>query len=259
MAEIEKVLMTERSGGGNDAATMAALWGQQNQWNNPLMYLVFLEIFKQRNNCEGVNGYQQLSNQMQDNQNSNLLMDAIRGNGNALSSLASNLNCDFNTLNSAVCSVQSAIDKVAGQVGYSAEKVINAANMGDCRIIEAINNCCCNTQQSILKMGYENQLANERQTNTLLSRIDTLNSIMQSGFASVGYETQKQTCDILNNNNANSQRIIDTLNNHWRQELESKYQDVKAELVQVRTVNDLSQQIAALAAKLPTTTSTTTT
>jgi len=96
---------------------------------------------------------------MSDNQNSNLLMDGIKGNTNAISSLASNLNCDFNTLNSAICNVQSAIQNVAAQTGFSAERVINAINMGDCGIITAVKDCCCNTQQSILKMGYEQQLA----------------------------------------------------------------------------------------------------
>ena len=55
-------------------------------------------------------------------------MDAVKGNNNAITQLASNLNCDFNSLNSAICAV-------AGKVGFSAEKVINAANLGDLNIV----------------------------------------------------------------------------------------------------------------------------
>jgi hypothetical protein len=36
-------------------------------------------------------------------------MDGIKGNASAVSTLAANLNCDFNTLNAAICNVQSAI------------------------------------------------------------------------------------------------------------------------------------------------------
>lgn len=77
-----------------------------------------------------------IRNQMSDNQNSNLLMDAVKGNNNAITQLASNLNCDFNSLNNAICAVRSGIQDVAGKVGYSAERVINAANLGDLNIVQ---------------------------------------------------------------------------------------------------------------------------
>lgn len=39
--------------------------------------------------------------------------------------------------------------KVGGEVGFSAERVINAVNAGDCNVIKAISDCCCTTQRSI--------------------------------------------------------------------------------------------------------------
>lgn len=33
--------------------------------------------------------------------------------------------------------------KVGGEVGFSAERVINAVNAGDCNVIKAISDCCC--------------------------------------------------------------------------------------------------------------------
>lgn len=59
---------------------------------------------------------------MSDNQNSGLLMDAVKGNNNAITQLASNLNCDFNSLNNAICTVRSGIQDVAGKIGFSAEE-----------------------------------------------------------------------------------------------------------------------------------------
>lgn len=115
-----------------------------------------------------------LRNQMADNQNSNLLMDAVKGTPAALGQLAQNLNCDFGQLQSAVCAVQSAIQQVGGKIDFSAERVINAVSSGDCSVIQAVKDCCCQTQQNIIRTGYENQLGQkdilngiERQTNTL--------------------------------------------------------------------------------------------
>lgn len=135
---------------------------------------------------------------LQDNHNSDLLMQAIKGNDNAIHELATTLNCDFGQLNNSICAIQGAIKEVGGQVGFSAERVINAVNAGDCQVIQAIKDCCCNTQQSILKMGYENQIATLNQTNTLQTAIAGVNTGLERGFSSLAYETQKQTCDLEN-------------------------------------------------------------
>lgn len=78
--------------------------------------------------------------QLQDNQNADCIKSAIQGNGFALSQLAQTLNIDFNTLQKCCCDVQAAIQQVAGQVGFSAERVINAVNLGACNVIQALQN-----------------------------------------------------------------------------------------------------------------------
>ena len=244
---------------GCDPMAMAAMMngGMNGMWNNPFAYLIWL-VFAGRfmgNGWDGNGGgctaqLDSLRNQMADNQNSGLIMDAIKGNQNAIGQLAGNLNCDFNQLQNAICSVKSAIEQVSGQVGFSAERVINAVNMGDCNIIQAIKDCCCTTQKSILEMGYQNQLQNCQQTHQIMGGINTLNTGLERGFANVAYEAQAQTCQLINAGNANTQRIIDTLNCHWNAELQQKYQDARLELSQQR-------QNAFLISQLKTTTTTT--
>lgn len=226
---------------------MALMNGGSNWQNNPFIYLVWM-MFANRmwggeRDCAGNAQYMALQNQISDNQNANLVMDGIKGTTDAVRQLAANLNCDFNTLNSAICDVRSGIQQVAGQIGFSSERVINAVNMGDCNVIQAIQNCCCQTQQSILKMGYENQLANCNQTNVLSNAIQGVNVGLERGFSAVAYETQKQTCDLLNAGNSNTQRIIDVLNNHWNSELQQKYDDVRTELSQYRQSAYLISQL----------------
>lgn len=231
---------------------MMANGGMNGMWNNPFVYLVWMMFAGRFFNNNGLDGgvagqasqnieiqnqLQAIRSQMQDNQNSGLIMDAIKGNASAIGQLASNLNCDFNALNGAICDVRGGIDRLSGQVGFSAERVINAVNMGDCGITQALKDCCCTTQKSILEMGYQNQLQNCQQTNTIMTGINTINTSLERGFSNVAYATQNQTCEIINAGNANTQRIIDTLNNHWNDENQRKIQDLKFELSQERQNN----------------------
>lgn len=153
----------------NDSWPMAAAmmnnggWNQ-NQWmNNPFAYLMFLALFRNGGfgfggdgagiATQGIETQAQLNairTQLQDNQNADCIKSAIQGNGFALSQLAQTLNIDFNTLQKCCCDVQAAIQQVAGQVGFSAERVINAVNLGDCNIIQALQNCCCQTANALM-------------------------------------------------------------------------------------------------------------
>lgn len=239
-----------------DPLAMASMMNN-NQWmNNPFIYLVFLMMFGNgsfwgnRNGLQGAEIQGQidsLRNQMADNQNSNLLMGAIQGNNADLKTLGANLNCDFNQLQNAVCAVRSAVENVAGAVGFSAERVINAANLGDMNIVQQLKDCCCQTQQNIIKMGYEQQLATCNQTNTLQNSIQYVATGVERGFSALGFQNAQDKCDIIRSNQDNTQRIIDTLNNHWQADLQQRYNDARLELSQQR-------QNATLIAALKTTT-----
>ena len=224
-----------------DPLAMASMMNN-NQWmNNPFIYLVFLMMFGNGGfwgNCNSIQGAEiqgqldSLRNQMADNQNSNLIMGAIQGNNCDLKSLASNLNCDFNQLQNSVCAVRSAIEQVGGKIGYSVERVINAANLGDMNIIQQLKDCCCQTQQNIIKMGYEQQLATCNQTNTLQNAIQYVATGVERGFAASSFQNAQDKCDIIRSSQDNTQRIIDTLNNHWQCDLQQRYNDARLELSQ---------------------------
>ncbi len=243
-------------------AMMAAMNGGMNgQWNNPFIYLVWM-MFAQRmwGNGFGNGGLQDaeiqnqiasLRSQMADNHNSDLLMGAIQGNAQDLKTLAASLNCDFNQLQGAICSVRSAIEQVGGQVGFSAERVINAVNMGDCNVIQALKDCCCQTQQNIIRMGYENQLGQKDIESRIQSGLDFVNRSVERGFSATAFQAQQDKCDIIRSSQDNTQRIIDVLNGHWQADLQQRYNDARLELSQQR-------QNAALIAALKTTTTATT-
>lgn len=237
---------------GNNGLETAALLNNMNNGfggNNGMWFLLLLLLGNRGwngfgNGNGGVNTeFSLLQDQAQQNQNTNLLREAMRDNFAATQQLAQNLNCDFNTLNSCCCDLKQAIATVSGQVGFSAERVINAVNMGDCNVIQAIKDCCCTTQKEILTQGYQNQLAICAQTRELRDGQRDLGQAITQGFASSSFETQKQTCDIIQAGNANTQRIIDTLNNHWTNEQAREIQDLKNENSQLKQTQYLAKLI----------------
>lgn len=217
----------------DDWGPMAAMMGGgMNNWmNNPFAYLMFMALLRNGGfgfggdgagaATQGIETQAQLNairTQLQDNQNADCIKSAIQGNGFALSQLAQTLNIDFNTLQKCCCDVQAAIQQVAGQVGFSAERVINAVNLGDCNVIQALQNCCCQTQRDL---GFA----------------------ITQGFSATAFQAQQDKCDILRAGQDNTQRIIDTLNNHWKDEQALKIQDLKFELSQERQNNYFARLI----------------
>lgn len=254
--EAEKIICCD-GGRNNDALAYAAMANanrddDMNQWmNNPFAYIMFMAMFgnggfgwgnrgNQVQDAEIQSKLNQLSTQLQDGNNTNLLMDAIKGNTTALEQLAGNLNCDFNQLQSGVCAVQAAIQQVGGKVGYSAERVINAVNLGDMNIVQQLKDCCCQTQQNIIRMGYENQLGQKDIINGIQQGFAYTNTGIERGFSNIGFQLSSMTCDLKTNANANTQRIIDTLNNHWQEDLQLRLNRAERELSEQRMIAALS-------------------
>ena len=210
-------------------------------WNNPFAYMMMMGMMRymygadwnNRDNGADVqraeiqSQIESLRNQMADNQNSNLLMGAIQGNGNDLKMLASNLNCDFNALQNSICGIQAGIQQLGGQVGFSAERVINAISQGNLQMTIALKDCCCQTQQNIIKMGYDNQLGQKDIVNQMQQGFSYTNTGIERAASNLGFRMQQDKSDIIRAGENNTQRIIDTLTGHWSQEQANEIQDLK--------------------------------
>lgn len=135
----------------------------------------------------GNNGRGGLANEINNDNGRALLMDAIGGNRNALSNLATQLNCTEGQIQSAISALTSQVQSVGNQVGMSGMQTINALQQGNMQIAQQIANCCC-----------ENRLAICQQTGTLQNAINNVAVGQERGFSNVAYETQRQTCDLHN-------------------------------------------------------------
>lgn len=173
------------------------------------------------NGLGGGRGMGQLASELNTDANTACLMQAINGNKEAIATLSTTLNCDFNTLNSAICSIKGGIDKVSGEVGFSAERVINAVQAGDCNLASKLADCCCTTQRSIdavnlnlTKMSYDNQIATANQTaalqataasqfNVLGAKIDAQTTIINDKFCQLEMREMQNRIDLLRADNTN--------------------------------------------------------
>lgn len=148
---------------GVDPNVLLAMQGRNNDgfgeggWFIWVIFLFFLIGWG--GNGFGNNGAGGLGNQLNNDYGREMLLQAINGNGNAISQLATTLNCDINAVQSAINSVQSQIQSVGNQVGMSGQQIINAIQAGNCQIASQIASCCCDVRTAIERQGYEGHLA----------------------------------------------------------------------------------------------------
>lgn len=137
-----------------------------------------------------------LANEINNDYGRSLLMEAIGGNRNAISNLATQLSCSEGQIQSAIAALSTQMQNVGNQVGMSGMQVINALQQGNMQIAQQIAQCCC-----------DNKMAICQQTNTLQTAINNVATGQERGFSSIAYETQRQTCE-LNSAIKNSTQLI---------------------------------------------------
>ncbi len=146
----------------------------------------------------------QLATELNNDANTNLLLQAINGNRDAIGNLANTLNCDINSVQTALNTINTGVSTLACDVKLSGSQVMNAITSGDASLAAQLASCCCDVRESIAsvnnnitKMGYENQLANCNQTNTLQNTITSgFNSLMSDNankFNVLGAKIDAQT------------------------------------------------------------------
>nr|DAH69521.1 MAG TPA: hypothetical protein [Caudoviricetes sp.] len=124
-----------------------------------------------------------LANEINNDYGRGLLLQAINGNGTAISQLATTLNCNVNAIQTAINSVQSSIQSVGSQVGMTGQQIINSIQSGNQAIASQLAQCCCDNKLLVTTQGYENRIATLQQTELLGSKIDTNASAVTKAIA----------------------------------------------------------------------------
>ena len=176
----EKTLVFD-NGGAMDGNLVAALMNGNNRNGNAYgyewMWMILLWVLWGGNGWGGFGGrgMGSLPAELNGDAGRQLLMNAIQGNGSAISQLASSLNCSVQQIQTALCNIQA-------QSGLSAQQIINAVQSGNAQVLSQMASCCCDVRTAIERQGYESQLAVLNQTNTLQN---TIRETSQNGTTAI--------------------------------------------------------------------------
>jgi hypothetical protein len=198
----------------------------------------------------GNNGRGGLANEINNDYGRGLLMDAIGGNRNALSNLATQLNCTEGQIQSAISALTSQVQNVGNQVGMSGMQTINALQQGNMQIAQQIANCCCQTNNNITTQGYESKLAICQQTHAINDNANS-NALMlrdnnqSNHLALMGKLDQMQTQAMQDKLDAlrekNSALVAQISNEHQTQALQA---------YQAQIITPVNAALAALQAEV---------
>lgn len=166
----------------------------------------------------GNNGRGGIANELNNDYGRSLLMDAIGGNRNAISNLATQLNCTEGQIQGAISALTAQVGNVGNQVGMSGQQVINALQQGNMQLASQLAQCCC-----------DNKMAIAQQTTALQNNINAILNEQEKGFANVAYETQRQTCDIQGAIKNSTQQILDGQRAAEMRELQNKIDNLREE------------------------------
>lgn len=223
-------------------------WGGGGMWW--IWVIIMFWLWGGNGNMFGRNGgLEGIPNQINNDFGRDILLQAINGNGTAISQLASTLNCDMNALQNAICQVQSSIQGVGNQVGMSGQQIINAIQAGNCQISHQIADCCCNVRTAITTQGYENQLATINQTNALQSTMNGNNQAILARLDAMSNQALLDKIDALREKNSS---LIAQLSNEHQTAAIQAYQ--AQSLIPVNAaLQDLSTRLGAIECKQPAT------
>ena len=164
----------------------------------------------------GRGGY--VANEINNDYGRSLLMDAIGGNRNAISNLATQLNCTEGQIQGAISALTAQVGNVGNQVGMTGQQVINALQQGNMQLASQLAQCCC-----------DNKMAIAQQTTALQNNINAILNEQEKGFANVAYETQRQTCDLQGTIKNSTQQILDGQRAAEMRELQNKIDNLREE------------------------------
>ena len=131
-----------------------------------------------------------------------LLLQAINGNGTAISQLASTLNCDVNAIRTAIDSVGSSICQLGNTVNMTSAQVISAINQGNQALSSQLAQCCCDNKLLITTQGYENRIATAEQTAFLGAKIDNQTNVITDKFCDLEKRELQNKIDSLREQNS---------------------------------------------------------
>lgn len=180
------------------------------------------------NGLFGGRGAAFLSDQINNNYGRDLLAQLINGNKEAIGQLSTQLGCKAGDIQNALNALQSQICQFSNQTGIGQQQIINALERGDANLASQLAACCCDIKGAIKDVA----IGQER------------------GFASVAYETQRQTCDIEKAIASSTSQILEGQRAAEMREMQDKLDSLREKNAQQAVILNNAQQTAQFSAML---------
>lgn len=141
-----------------------------------------------------------IANQLNNDSGRELLMNAITSQGEAgrtaTQNLATMIGQDFNLVNNAVSTVQTALSNLALQQAVSVPQIINSIQSGDASLSRQLCECCCENRLLTTEQGYQAQLRTLEQTNTLQNTMNANGQRNVDAIADLKATMVQSFCDV---------------------------------------------------------------
>lgn len=180
------------------------------------------------NGLFGGRGTAFLSDQINNNYGRDLLAQLINGNKEAIGQLSTQLGCKVGDIQNALNALQNQICQFSNQTGIGQQQIINALERGDANLASQLAACCCDIKGAIKDVA----IGQER------------------GFASVAYETQRQTCDIEKAIASSTSQILEGQRAAEMRDLQDKLDALREKNAQQAVMLNNAQQTSQFAAML---------
>lgn len=228
-------LMTALNNAKSNPAEMMALLNSNGVGGNNALWIIFMFMLWQNNGGFGGNGnggalqamnvddqLNAIRTQINNNSNTDLLNQAIRGNAEALQQLALNIGANYTAVSNAICGVQNAITSVGGKIDFNAERTINAYNLGNSATQNIMQQGFCGIKTTLLEQSAQDRLEGCQRANATQNAITQASTnmgiAMQAGFTNIANLIRES----MQNDSQNTQKILDGLSQQTIQDLRDK-------------------------------------
>ena len=164
--------------------------------------------------------------------NTDLLMNAIQGTDADIRQLATMANTDFDSMKTALATLNAGLQNVGSQIGISSLQVVNAIQSGNAALASQLCQCCCENRLLTTQQGYEARIQTIEQTNLLGSQADRNTKSITDAIAAQTVAMNDGFCAIK------------------ERELQSKIDSLTAQNTTLRGQIDNANQTAQIAALL---------
>lgn len=137
-----------------------------------------------------------IGNMINNDNNADLIMNAINGTDADVRLLATTLNADINQVTEAIHQVQGAIQQVGAQNGMGFLQVTNAIQSGNASISRQLCECCCENRLLTTQQGYEGRIQTIEQTNALQNTINGNGRAITDAIADLKTDMTREFCEV---------------------------------------------------------------